>query len=551
MAVDIQNGKIHSTQIVALQQRIAELEQQLDERTQVEQELRSQLELYTQILDTTPDMLLVKDTSSRIIYANRALREFYGMTMDQLRDLIDAPFVEPDYTQQYVRDDAQVVATGEPLHLSEMVMRHDGQSFPCETVKLPIFNPTGEVVRLLVCVRDVTERKQLEAELDHFFQLSLDMLCIAGVDGYFKRLNPIWSQTLGYTVEELLAEPYLSFVHPDDRERTQAAAAQLAAGNELVSFENRYRCKDGSYRWLEWTSSAVGEQQQVYAVAHDITERKQIEAQLRENEQRMTQFLEGLPIGVFVIDAAGKPFFANQIARQIQGRGVVTDTDVTTLAKAYNAYLVGTDEFYPAERMPLVRALQGERTTIDDMVIRHPDRDIPLEVVGAPILDQHGKVIYAMAAFMDITERRRAEQALRQTMLQEEIIRAQASALEELSTPFIPISDHAMVMPLIGSLDSRRAQQVIDTLLQGIAANHAQIAIVDITGVAVVDSQVANALIQAAQAVRLLGAQIMLTGIRPEVAQTLVGLGVDLSGIITRSSLQSGIAYALKRRSVS
>lgn len=548
MAVDTQNGKIDASQIVALQRRIAELEQQLDQQAQVEQELRSQLELYTQILDTTPDMFLVKNTNSRIIYANRAMCEFYGMTLDQLRDLIDAPFVEPDYTQQYIRDDAWVVATGEPLRMSEMIMRHDGQSFPCETVKLPIRDAAGAVVRLLVCVRDVTERKRLEAELDRFFQLSLDMLCIAGTDGYFKRLNPIWSQTLGYTVEELLAEPYLSFVHPDDRERTRAAAAQLAAGNELVAFENRYRCKDGSYRWLEWTSSAVVEQQQIYAVAHDITERKQVEIQLRESERRMTQFLEGLPIGVFVIDAAGKPFFSNQVACQIQGRGVVADSDVTTLAEAYQAYVVGTNELYPAERMPLVRALRGERTKIDDMVIRHPDRDIPLEVVGAPIFDEHGHVIYAMAAFMDITERRQAEQALRQNILQEEIIRAQASALEELSTPFIPISDHAMVMPLIGALDSRRAQQVMDTLLHGIAANHAQIAIVDITGVAVVDSQVANALIQAAQAVRLLGAQVILTGIRPEVAQTLVGLGIDLSGIITRSSLQSGIAYALKRQ---
>jgi anti-anti-sigma regulatory factor len=86
----------------------------------------------------------------------------------------------------------------------------------------------------------------------------------------------------------------------------------------------------------------------------------------------------------------------------------------------------------------------------------------------------------------------------------------------------------------------------MDSLLQGIAANHAQIAIIDITGVPVVDSQVADALVRAARAVRLLGARVVLTGIRPEVAQTLVGLGIDLSGIVTRGSLQSGIAYALE-----
>jgi anti-anti-sigma regulatory factor len=131
--------------------------------------------------------------------------------------------------------------------------------------------------------------------------------------------------------------------------------------------------------------------------------------------------------------------------------------------------------------------------------------------------------------------------------LQEEIIRSQEAALRELSTPLIPIADEVVVMPLVGSLDSRRAQQVIETLLVGVAELRAQVAIVDITGVPVVDTQVANALVQAAQSVRLLGAEVVLTGIRPEVAQTLVGLGTDLQTIITRATLQSGIAFALRK----
>lgn len=146
--------------------------------------------------------------------------------------------------------------------------------------------------------------------------------------------------------------------------------------------------------------------------------------------------------------------------------------------------------------------------------------------------------------FENVTERKRADEALRQSMALEETIRAQQATLAELSTPLIPLNEQVMVMPLIGSVDSRRAQQVIDTLLQGISTTGAQVAILDITGVPVVDTQVANALIRAAQAVKLLGAQVVLTGIRPEVAQTLVGIGTDLSGVITRSSLQSGIAYA-------
>jgi len=144
----------------------------------------------------------------------------------------------------------------------------------------------------------------------------------------------------------------------------------------------------------------------------------------------------------------------------------------------------------------------------------------------------------------DITDRKRAEAAQRLVEEQQDIIRSQQESLLELSTPFIPITEQVMVMPLIGAIDSRRAQQVLDSLLHGVSSTRARIAILDITGVPLVDTQVANVLIQAAQSVKLLGAEVVLTGIRPEVAQTLVGLGVNLSGITTMSNLQRGIAYA-------
>jgi rsbT co-antagonist protein RsbR len=154
---------------------------------------------------------------------------------------------------------------------------------------------------------------------------------------------------------------------------------------------------------------------------------------------------------------------------------------------------------------------------------------------------------YMCTTVESVTERKRTEEALRQAVAQEETIRAQMAILDELSTPLIPVNDRVVIMPLIGAVDSRRAQKMTETLLMGISTTHAQVAILDITGVPVVDTQVANALVQAAQAVQLLGARVILTGIRPEVAQTLVGMGVDLQGMITRSTLQSGIAYALER----
>jgi PAS domain S-box-containing protein len=112
---------------------------------------------------------------------------------------------------------------------------------------------------------------------DRFFDLSIDMLCIARFSGYFKRLNPAWEKTLGYTREELQSRPMFDFVHPDDRERTRDQNSRVRAGGQALSFENRYRCKDGSYRWLLWNSTADLEHELIYAVARDITARKQAE----------------------------------------------------------------------------------------------------------------------------------------------------------------------------------------------------------------------------------------------------------------------------------
>src|SRR5215470_2376334 len=117
-------------------------------------------------------------------------------------------------------------------------------------------------------------------DLREFFEHSLNLWCIAGTDGYFKHLNPAWETTLGFSREELLASPYLDFVHPDDREATIRAAGDVASGQNILSFENRYRCKDGSYKWLLWSANARLEKGRIYAIAADVTDRKCQESRL-------------------------------------------------------------------------------------------------------------------------------------------------------------------------------------------------------------------------------------------------------------------------------
>src|SRR5262245_20120901 len=114
-------------------------------------------------------------------------------------------------------------------------------------------------------------------DLERLVKLVVDPLCIAGFDGYFKQINPAWARTLGYSENELLAKPYLEFVHPDDREPTIGAAANVSRGATILEFRNRYRAKNGKYRWLAWSAFPSSEEQLIYAVAKDITDLKRLE----------------------------------------------------------------------------------------------------------------------------------------------------------------------------------------------------------------------------------------------------------------------------------
>ncbi len=128
---------------------------------------------------------------------------------------------------------------------------------------------------------------QKTQELDEFFNVSLDILSIANTDGFFLRLNPAVERVLGYTREELTAQPLFEFIHPDDVEKTREAISALRSQEKLFSFHNRYRCKDGSYRWLEWSANAVGDR--IYAAARDLTERNRAELEALEARRELTR----------------------------------------------------------------------------------------------------------------------------------------------------------------------------------------------------------------------------------------------------------------------
>ena len=148
------------------------------------------------------------------------------------------------------------------------------------------------------------ERRRAADELERFFDLSLDLLCVANLDGYFLRLNPAWGRVLGYSAEQLRATPFLDFVHPDDRAATAAALGALTTGGRVIDFENRYRARDGSYHWLEWTATPYVHESAVYAAARDITDRKRAEELQHMSSERLSQMVAELDVAKRRAEAA-------------------------------------------------------------------------------------------------------------------------------------------------------------------------------------------------------------------------------------------------------
>jgi PAS domain S-box-containing protein len=310
-------------------------------------------------------------------------------------------------------------------------------------------------------------------------------------------------------------------------EHVRDAGMAIAAKGQPI----RYILSDGDALF-----DADGEKVGAVVVMHDITARKRTDEQLRDSDAELRALLKTVTDIIFRFDRDGRYL-------------KVMPTDLSLLDQPTEVIIgKAIHEIFPPETAD--RFLGYIRRALDTGQLVQCEYDLTINgkqmwFAGnvSPMADD---TVFFTAR--DITARKQAEDALHQNILKEELIRAQAAALSELATPLIPISDDVVVMPLVGLVDARRIQEIMETLLKGITDRRASVAILDVTGIRVMDAGVADGLIRAAQAAQLLGARVVITGIRPDMAQSLVSLGSDLKGIITHGTLQSGIAFAMSRR---
>ena len=297
--------------------------------------------------------------------------------------------------------------------------------------------------------------------------------------------------------------------------------------------------KEEPAQHIEWLG-VLGE----YTLLGSQTVTKVLETSLEEQVaartkelRRLAAMLDNTTDLVSMVDMQGHVLYVNNAGLEMVGRA---GQDLTAL---------NIPDFHPPEvaqqtldeHVPILMA-QGVHSW--ESVVQHTDgHTIPVSQVSTLIRNEDGEPEAIAAIMRDLTEQKQAE--AEREKLQREVIEAQQQALKELATPIIPIMDRIIVLPLIGSIDSMRARDITRTLLSGIGQYRAKIVILDITGVSLIDSGVANHLNKTIQAARLKGARTIVTGMSDAVAETIVDLGIDWSDMTTLSDLQTGLIVAL------
>lgn len=257
--------------------------------------------------------------------------------------------------------------------------------------------------------RTAEELAEKSEEVEKYFTSSLDMLCIADTEGVFVRLNPEWEKTLGYPVTDLEGRSFLDFVHEEDREATLHAVAKLEAQEEVKSFENRLRCKDGSYRWIEWRSTPIGTR--IYAAARDITERKQAECEIKKREDNLRITLNSIGDAVIATDKQGNITRMNPVAERLTGWSVDAAKG-ETLNEVFHIIHAITREIVDN---PVGRVLQsGEIVGLANhtVLISKNGREYQIADSASPIKDAEGNINGVVLVFRDVTEKYEKERQI-------------------------------------------------------------------------------------------------------------------------------------------
>jgi PAS domain S-box-containing protein len=242
------------------------------------------------IIESSDDAIIGHRLDGTITSWNTSASILYGFSAEEAVGKPISIIVPPE-----LRDEMagllERIRRGEKInhHNTVHLRMKDGTKLNVSVTILPVRDKGGNIVGASTIARDITETKRVIEERERIFNLSIDLVMISGFDGYFKELNPACMKTLGWSKEELRSKPYIEFVHPDDRELTVASESTLVNDKLVLTFMNRFRCKDGSYRWISWNSYPFPEEKLIFSAARDVTTEKKLEDFNKEINRKLQE----------------------------------------------------------------------------------------------------------------------------------------------------------------------------------------------------------------------------------------------------------------------
>lgn len=353
---------------------------------------------------------------------------------------------------------------------------------------------------------------------------SPEMLFAASLDGASLRPSRGLREALGVAAEAPAIEA-ASILRPDSLGAWMGALSKITSGSDAapIDVNVELRLAGGSYRVFTltlWTSPGAPSVYGSVKPAGDVDVKLKL--------QVLRAMLDNLPIVVWAVDEQG-------IFTYHDGKGLEAINLAPGAFLGLNVYDLYND---PASRANMAAVFRGENTYLI------AEGSVVWENWCLPVKDVAGKVVGVVGIGLDITKSKRIEQDLRSKL---ELIQKQQQVIRSLATPIIQVWDDVLTMPMVGMVDSMRASAVMESLLQEVMNTRARFAIIDITGVEAMDTATASHILKLMHALKLLGAEGIITGIQPGIAQTIVGLGVELAGIKTLGSLRDGLRYCMAR----
>ena len=275
----------------------------ISEQESVQETLRASEELFRSTFENASVGIAHVAHDGQLLRINQKYSRMVGYSVAELLFNKYQKITHPDDIDENLIGYERMLANEiDTFSMEKRYIRKDGSILWADLEVACVRDANHEIEYFIAVVEDISVRKQAIEDSRRFFTLSQELLCTAGFDGYFKKLNNAWEKALGYSTDELLAKPFIEFVHPDDRESSQNLVSTLVNGHNTSAFENRLLCKDGSVRWLLWSTVSVVEEQLLYASARDITERKKTEQDLQIRTEQFECLLNAAPFGIYLID---------------------------------------------------------------------------------------------------------------------------------------------------------------------------------------------------------------------------------------------------------